>query len=149
MARPTTCWCSGSTSPSPIRLRRRSEDYLGLAWRRPWLAGAFTAMLLSLAGIPLTMGFVAKFYVIVAAADVALWPPVMVLVVGSAIGLVYYLRIVATLFSPLNTASVKALAPISVVGGLTLAVLTTLLLGLGVAPQPLMRLLMHGAALAP
>jgi NADH-quinone oxidoreductase subunit N len=124
-------------------------DYRGLAWRRPWLTGAFTAMLLSLAGIPLTMGFVAKFYVIVAAADVSLWPPVIVLVMGSAIGLVVYLRIVAALFSPLDSAHVKALPPISVSGGVTLALLTILLLGFGVAPQPLMQLLMHGAALAP
>jgi NADH-quinone oxidoreductase subunit N len=127
----------------------RLADYRGLAWRRPWLAGAFTAMLLSLAGIPLTMGFVAKFYVIVAAANVSLWPPLIVLVIGSAIGLVVYLRIVAALFSPLDPAHVKALPPTSVAGGLTLAVLTIFLLGFGLAPQPLMQLLMHGAALAP
>ena len=123
-------------------------DYRGLAWRRPWLTGAFTAMLLSLAGIPLTMGFVAKFYIIFAGADVSLWPPIIVLVIGSAIGLVYYLRIVATMYSPLDQANVKALPPVSVAGSLTLVVLTLLLLWFGVAPQPLMQLLMHGSTLA-
>ena len=43
------------------------DDYRGLVVRRPWLAALFTAMLLSLAGIPLTAGFVGKFYLTVAA----------------------------------------------------------------------------------
>ncbi|HWT80900.1 MAG TPA: NADH-quinone oxidoreductase subunit N, partial [Candidatus Methylomirabilis sp.] len=68
------------------------EDYRGLFWRRPALALTFTAMLLSLAGIPLTAGFVGKFFVLSAAVGSALWIPVFVLVVGSAIGLFYYLR---------------------------------------------------------
>src|SRR5690606_14220558 len=48
-------------------------DYRGLFWRRPWLAGVFSLMLLSLAGIPLTMGFVAKFYVVAASVEASLW----------------------------------------------------------------------------
>jgi NADH-quinone oxidoreductase subunit N len=126
----------------------RLEDYRGLAWRQPWLAGAFTAMLLSLAGIPLTMGFVAKFYIIVAGVNAALWLPVIVLVVGSALGLVYYLRIVAAMYSPLDTTSMVVLQPVVAAGGLMLVVLTLLLLWLGVAPQPLMQLLIHGGTLA-
>ena len=49
------------------------EDYRGLFWRRPLLAGVFTLMLLSLAGIPLTAGFVAKFFLVAAGASSALW----------------------------------------------------------------------------
>ncbi len=130
-------------------------DYRGLAWRRPWLTGAFTAMLLSLAGIPLTMGFIAKFYVVVAGVDAALWLPVIVLVIGSAIGLVYYLRIIATMFAPLDEAGAAVvlqpappLPPLAVAGGLTLAVLTLLLLWLGIAPQFVIRLLGHAGMLA-
>jgi hypothetical protein len=44
------------------------DDYRGLFWRRPALALVFTAMLLSLAGIPLTAGFLGKFYIVVSAA---------------------------------------------------------------------------------
>src|ERR1035437_2860514 len=40
------------------------EDFKGLFWKRPWIAIVFTLSLLSLAGIPLTAGFIAKFYVI-------------------------------------------------------------------------------------
>jgi hypothetical protein len=53
-------------------------------------------------------------WLIVTGADVLLWPPIIVLVISSAIGLVYYLRIVATMYSPLDQASVKALPPASV-----------------------------------
>jgi len=42
------------------------DDYRGLLWSRPWLALILTASLLSLAGIPLTGGFLAKFYVFAA-----------------------------------------------------------------------------------
>ena len=44
------------------------EDYRGLFWRRPVIASIFTAALLSLAGIPATMGFLGKFYVLAAGA---------------------------------------------------------------------------------
>ena len=40
------------------------DDYRGLGWRRPWLAAVFAVALFSLAGIPLTAGFVGKFYLV-------------------------------------------------------------------------------------
>src|SRR5262249_8867980 len=70
------------------------EDYRGLFWRRPALAGVFTAMLLSLAGIPLTAGFLGKFYVVAAGASSARWALILTLVTTSGIGLYYYLRII-------------------------------------------------------
>ena len=120
-------------------------DYRGLFWRRPWLAGVFSAMLLSLAGIPLTMGFVAKFYVAAAGVGAALWLLVAVLAIGSAIGLFYYLRIIAAMCAPLPDAQ-ASLAPaptpmLSATGTWTLAVLTVLLVWLGIDPTPLIRLL--------
>ena len=63
------------------------EDYRGLAWRRPWLGGALTAMLLSLAGIPLTAGFIGKFYLLTAGVAGRMWLLVIMLVINSAIGL--------------------------------------------------------------
>ncbi|HWU36502.1 MAG TPA: NADH-quinone oxidoreductase subunit N [Candidatus Acidoferrum sp.] len=120
------------------------EDYRGLFWRRPALALTFTAMLLSLAGIPLTAGFVGKFFVLSAAVGSALWIPVFVLVVGSAIGLFYYLRIVVAVFAEpeegvlAGVPSVRLLTPVS---GLALVVLTLLLLWFGVYPAPLIRLI--------
>ena len=68
--------------------------YEGLFWRRPALAAVLAAAALSLAGIPLTVGFIAKFYVVAAGVDGAAWTMIWALVVGSAIGVYYYLRIV-------------------------------------------------------
>ena len=73
------------------------EAYDGLFWRRPLLAAVLAAAALSLAGIPLTVGFIAKFYVVaagVSAVEVATWTLIWALLVGSAIGIYYYLRIV-------------------------------------------------------
>jgi len=49
--------------PSPDRIRDTDlvDDYRGLFWLRPGPSLAFAAALLSLAGIPLTIGFIAKF----------------------------------------------------------------------------------------
>ena len=77
----------------------RLDDYRGLFWRAPWLAAALAANLLSLAGIPLTVGFVGKFYVFAAGVDAARWPLVAALVAGSVLGLFYYLRVISTLFA--------------------------------------------------
>jgi NADH-quinone oxidoreductase subunit N len=125
-------------------------DYRGLFWRRPWLATVFTLMLLSLAGIPLTMGFVAKFYVVMAGVGASLWLLVFVLVIGSAIGLFYYLRIIATMCEILpqqitNRDSVFV-RPASIGGYWVLATLALLLLGLGVYPEPLIVLLQTAVA---
>lgn len=77
------------------------NDYRGLLWRRPWLGGAFVAKLLSLAGIPLTVGFMAKFYALQAGIHASMWPAVYTLVAGSIIGVFYYLRIIVVMSAPI------------------------------------------------
>ena len=73
-------------------------DYRGLGARRPWLAAIFTVALLSLAGMPLTMGFIGKFVIVTAGAGAALWALVIVLVVTSTIGLYYYTRLIIAMY---------------------------------------------------
>ncbi len=114
------------------------EEYQGLFWRRPWLAGVFTLMLLSLAGIPLTVGFLGKFYVLAAGVDAAAWLLVITLIVGSAIGLFYYLRVVITLYVLPAPAPAAHIAPAT---GLVLAAMTGLLLWFGIYPAPLIALI--------
>ncbi|KPV40490.1 hypothetical protein AN478_06820 [Thiohalorhabdus denitrificans] len=121
------------------------DDFRGLFRHRPGLALAFTLMLLSLAGIPLTMGFIGKFYLFVAGVGAALWSLLAALVVGSAIGLFYYLRLVRVLF--LEPA--EAARPVSAgsrAGGMVVAVLAVLLVLLGVYPSPLIALIGDTAA---
>jgi NADH-quinone oxidoreductase subunit N len=111
-------------------------DYRGLFRRRPWLAGAFTVMLFSLAGIPLTAGFLAKFYVVAAGASAAQWALIIVLVATSGIGLYYYLRIVVALYSASDTPQ-PAPSP-APSGGAVIAAATAVLLWLGIYPGPML-----------
>lgn len=116
------------------------EDYTGLFWSRPWLATVFSVALLSLAGIPLTAGFIGKFYLFTAGSQGSLWMLLGALIVGSGLGLYYYLRIV------FQMTQVPELAPASpeprpVGMHLLLAVLLLLIVGLGVYPAPFIDLL--------
>jgi NADH-quinone oxidoreductase subunit N len=115
------------------------EDYEGLFWRRPVLAGIFTLMLLSLAGIPLTAGFVGKFFLVAVGTSASLWGLIFVLIITSVIGLFYYLRILVALYkSPAETGkAVAATLPLlSRSGSYALAGLSVLLVWIGVYPAP-------------
>ncbi len=114
------------------------QDLQGLFFRRPLLTGVFTTMLLSLAGIPLTAGFIGKFYVVSAGVENAHWFLVIILVVFSGVGLFYYLRVIIAMFSPsLDEGLVPspALPALSAPVVLTLTFLSTLVLWLGVWPS--------------
>jgi NADH-quinone oxidoreductase subunit N len=115
-------------------------DYRGLFWRRPWLGGIMTAALLSLAGVPLTVGFVGKFYLVLAGIGSTLWLLVFTLVLSSAIGLFYYLRIIVSIYSfPEEAAPGVRTFPLS--GGAAVAILAVLLIGLGIYPTPAIRII--------
>jgi len=95
------------------RQRPGGEDIsalAGLGSRQPWLAWPMTIAMLSLAGIPGTVGFIGKLYLIRAtvAGDYT-WLAV-VIVVGSMISLGYYLRVVALMWmsSPVPEPAVRA-----------------------------------------
>jgi NADH-quinone oxidoreductase subunit N len=114
------------------------DDVRGLFWRRPVLASVFTAMLLSLAGIPLTAGFLGKFYVLAAGASATSWTLIIVLIVSSTIGLVYYLRVIVAMFSDAKASSpVLESTRVGIAPALALAALTAALFVLGVDPTPL------------
>ncbi|WP_043530943.1 NADH-quinone oxidoreductase subunit NuoN [Litchfieldella xinjiangensis] len=74
------------------------HHYRGLFWRRPYLTAVLTVALLSLAGIPFTAGFIGKFYIVALGVEAGRWWLVGGLIVGSAIGLYYYLRVMVTLY---------------------------------------------------
>ncbi len=73
-------------------------DYRGLFWRRPVLTAVLTVMMLSLAGIPLTAGFIGKFLVVMAAVTTQHWFLAAMIIVGSGIGLYYYLRVMVVMY---------------------------------------------------
>lgn len=122
------------------------DDYRGLFWRRPALALIFTAMLLSLAGIPLTAGFIGKFYILAAGTSSNIWTLVLVLIATSVIGLYYYLRIVVALYAPPETEGLTAptvgrVSAVSVESQSLLWLLTALLLWFGIYPEQLLELI--------
>ncbi len=126
------------------------EGYRGLVFHHPLLAGIFTAMLFSLAGIPLTAGFIGKFYILSAGTNSGLWTLVVILVINSVIGLFYYLRIIAVLYSKATEPENEAKTPVSlftsgscfsVVSGVILVALTIMLVWLGIYPGPFIHLI--------
>ncbi len=71
----------------------RFEEYAGLAKRRPALAALMTLFLISLAGIPGTAGFVAKFRIFMAAVQQGYVSLVVIAVLTSLVSIYYYLRL--------------------------------------------------------
>jgi NADH-quinone oxidoreductase subunit N len=80
------------------RERTSLTDYAGLARRRPVLAGLMTVFLLSLAGIPPTVGFIAKVNVFGAAIAAGNWPLVLVAVLMSVVAAFFYLRVIVFMY---------------------------------------------------
>ena len=125
---------------SPYRLSGEADKlvyYQGLFWRRPVLTAVMTIMMLSLAGIPLTAGFITKLFAILAAVQGAQWFLAALIILGSAIGLFYYLRVMLTLFK-----RPKAYVEFDVVGhwgvrmgGLMVIAVTVLIIGFGILPN--------------
>jgi len=107
------------------------EDYKGLFWKRPGISIVFTLSLLSLAGIPITAGFIAKFYLIFEGMKAGLMFLVFSLIINSVIGLYYYLRVITTLFS---TANENKLPELSFTGNVALGVVGLSILILGIYP---------------
>ena len=73
-------------------------DLSGLFWRRPILALTMGMGLLSLAGVPLTAGFVGRFLLVLLGVTAELWWLIAAVVIGSALGLYFYARLIINLY---------------------------------------------------
>ena len=122
----------------------RIDDFKGLFWKRPWIAIVFTLSLLSLAGIPVTAGFIAKFYIILEGMKAGLMVLIISMIINSVIGLYYYLRIITTLFS---TANDTKLPELSFIGSVSLAIIGLSILILGVYPGWLINIIVRFVSL--
>ena len=108
------------------------DDISGLAKRHPWASFALAVFLFSFAGMPPTVGFFGKFFVFNAAIASQLYAIVIIGVIGSAISLFYYLRVIVrmymtepvTIAAPINPLSNKVVACL-----LGAALVSTLLFG--------------------
>lgn len=126
------------SSPEQALEAETIENFRGLFWRQPWLATAMSLALLSLAGIPLTIGFVGKFYVFAAGVAEQLWLLVSILIVGSALGLYYYLRIIIEMCKSTSGTDTAEPPFVAAESGLVLSLLGLVLLVIGIFPAGLM-----------
>jgi len=117
----------------------RIADLRGMFWTRPGLAAVMTLMLLSLAGIPPAIGFIAKMYIMAAGIHTELWVLIGTMVASSVIGLFYYLNIIIVMSQKPDEH--RAVSRISLPGRLTMAAVSFAVVGFGIAPQPLIALL--------
>jgi NADH-quinone oxidoreductase subunit N len=74
------------------------EDWAGFAREQPLLAALMSVFLLSLAGFPLTAGFLGKLYILRAAIAAGLTPLAVVLVMASLLSYFYYLRVIVVMY---------------------------------------------------
>jgi NADH-quinone oxidoreductase subunit N len=118
----------------------RLEDFNGLAERRPALAAAVTVFLVSLTGIPVSAGFVGKFYLFKAAVDSGYAVLAIVGVLTSVISAYYYLRVVVAMYMHEPASGDDPWAPVGVGATIALAAMALVVLGLGLYPAPLLAL---------
>jgi NADH-quinone oxidoreductase subunit N len=110
------------------------EDFSGLASVHPLPAAAMTVFMISLMGIPPTIGFYGKYYVIVALIDTDLLWLALAIVVMSAVSAFFYLRVVATMYFSEGTASRTQVQTPLLNVGIAAMVLAVFALGLFSAP---------------
>jgi len=115
------------------------NDVAGLAERRPALAAALTVFLVSLTGIPITAGFVGKFYLFNAAVSSGWVWLALVGVLMSVVSAYYYLRVVVAMYMR-DPVGEDTWAPVSPASGLALGISVALTLVLGIYPAPLLDL---------
>jgi len=122
------------------------NNFKALFWDHPVLACIFSTALLSLAGIPLTAGFIGKFYILASGLQTGFWVLALVLILSSVYGLYYYLRIINTLFSGQQSpaSQEKTVRPVFyLISSIVLSLLTLLILWIGIYPSGLMQLIEH------
>ncbi|MEI4259863.1 MAG: NADH-quinone oxidoreductase subunit N [Candidatus Dasytiphilus stammeri] len=115
------------------------DNYRGLFWKDPVISIMMTIMMLSLAGIPMTLGFIGKFYLIMLLIIMHAWWLMVAFMIGSVIAICYYLRITVYLYlSPPMEKISSNYTPLTI-GRLSVniavLILTILVIILGLIPQ--------------
>jgi NADH-quinone oxidoreductase subunit N len=126
-----------------VRIQRDGEsiaDFNGLGQTNPRLALALTVLLAALAGVPLTAGFIGKFFVFYLAVDARLWWALAIATIAAGAGFYYYFKVIRAMWwtPPAAAATPLRLPPISAA---CIAILTIAVLLFGIWPQPIWALL--------
>lgn len=128
-----------------IRSEEDSEEISalnGLGKRNPLLAGALTIIMASMAGVPLTAGFVGKFKIFEAALtnlDKVSWLVIVIAFIGAAAGFYYYFKVIRAIYW--NTSEKGSAIHLPLITKVSVIVLTIALLVFGVFPLPIFNLI--------
>jgi len=125
-----------------VRIQRDGEaikDFNGLGKSNPVLALALTVLLAALAGVPLTAGFIGKFFVFSLAASAGLWVGIGIAVVAAAAGFYYYFKTIRAMWW--IDSQEGAVISLPMISKISIGVLTVLTLVFGVYPQPILQML--------
>lgn len=111
------------------------DDLAGLAKQRPWAALILTVLMLSLAGIPPTIGFFGKFILFSAAVKQGLFWLALWGVIGSVISVYYYLRPVVAMYMQERVLPDEGVTP-HPLSQFVITLLALMVLGFGLASEP-------------
>jgi NADH-quinone oxidoreductase subunit N len=125
--------------------RLNIQDYTAVAYNYPIQSTVLSVCLLSLAGIPLTAGFIGKLYLFGAAVNAGFVSLAVIGVLNSAVSLYYYLGLLLRMYSMPNGAA-EVVVSHPMVGRLVLALLGVTILVLGIYPSPLLVVIKAAAA---
>ena len=114
------------------------SDLKGLLWCRPLWALFFIVALLSMADMPLALGVIGKVLVMAAGVNFQLWWLLGVMVVGSAMGLYYYLRLIIMVIQPNEQATEDTAFSVSIGTTMVVGTLMIATVVLGIFPEPLL-----------
>lgn len=122
---------------SDTKVRVTYDDFKGLAKERPFLAAMMTIFLFSLAGIPSTIGFIAKFYVFTEAINAGYAVLAVLAIIATFVSVYYYFKLIAMMYfyptkeecmtndfndKRISTYAIAFLAIITIVGGIGSAI---------------------------
>ena len=113
------------------------QDMAGLSQRRPLLAAALAIFMLSMAGVPPTAGFIAKYYIFYGAVQSGEILLVLLAAATSVISVYYYLRVIVFMYMK-DPVGVDGKDPTSFSAGLAVATMVLITLQVGILPQTLL-----------
>jgi len=114
------------------------HDIAGLSSKHPWIAFSLTIFMFSMAGIPPTAGFAAKYLLFYSAIQAHETPLVVISVLCSAISVYYYLRVLVYMYMRDPAEAGAPRNKISVWSAAALAAMVVLTLQIGVLPAKMM-----------
>lgn len=125
-----------------VRIHRDGEaitDFNGLGKTNPLLALAMTVLLAALAGVPLTAGFIGKFFVFSLAAGAHLWAGLAIAVIAASAGFYYYFKTIRAMWwiAPNDDSSIT----LPNISKISIGALSVLTLVFGIYPYPILELL--------